>query len=578
MAVFPGYALIIGVGTSIHGSMRGVSAASADARAVAKVLQDLDQCGYPEEHVTLLCDTDATYDSILQALDTLAARATTDDTIFLFYSGQGQYDENGTYFLTATDTHLQDNHKLAYRSAIRQDELLERLSDLKSMRVLLVLDAGHIAPAPAVLSLDEERPFNNPLPVPSHLASAFLATGEGRVIISASRESRHSYPSSDELSSFGQALLDGLRGEGVPSRVGFIDVFDLFSYVYTIVTQTVRQRYGASQEPELTLLKGTSSFPIARYQGKSVVPASSILHEQPSMNGVVREVEEADSRALLARMLHRSTNAHKDVSFGVLGIDEDDWDNGPLVPKSLPATAAPESVTRLEQRRLEAAMPRSARVDLRTEIRTMVALPNSEGLRKYLPALTESGELIARNDVAGHDVLVAFEHEEWTALYLELVAPDFEIEQPTVLLRVPRSSDSGVATFLVTPQRAHDNARVVVNLFQDAARQTLLDSLTLMVDIKGRNITMFFEEIWQVVTSTVNSAGPARQGLALAGVGQQVVYMNVQNQTVVQGDQYTLSGTFRGSNVNIRSALSNVNQSIETSTDDHQTDRERPES
>jgi hypothetical protein len=297
---------------------------------------------------------------------------------------------------------------------------------------------------------------------------------------------------------------------------------------------------------------------------------------------IVEKIE--DLRAEIARLEAELAKSPADRPT-TLSVEEETAESFPRPAPPAPSPQAPlaeppaqppspQPPASLQQRRFEAAMPRSAQVGRTTEIRTMIALPPSEGLRRFLPSVTEAGDVIARDDVTGREVLVEFGDAAWATLYLEVRAPGFDVEEPLKPLRVPRSSDSGVATFVITPRQAGRDSRVVVNLFEDAARQRQLDSLTLMVDIKRPSLGMFFEEVWQIVTSSVSGAGPARQGLVAATATQQVVYVNVRNETVIHGDQYNLTGTFQGSNINIKSNLTNASQSIGALAQASQTDKD----
>ena len=58
-----------------------------DARLMAGVLKD--RFGFPEDHVTVLEEAEATRAGILAALDALAERAGTDDIVVLYYAGHG---------------------------------------------------------------------------------------------------------------------------------------------------------------------------------------------------------------------------------------------------------------------------------------------------------------------------------------------------------------------------------------------------------------------------------------------------------------------------------------------------------
>ena len=116
----------------------------------------------------------------------------------------------------------------------------------------------------------------------------------------------------------------------------------------------------------------------------------------------------------------------------------------------------------------------------------MIALSNSEGLRKFLPDVTESGDLIRKDDVRANDVPVEFpDRGLLTVVHLELRALEFLIEEPVLRLAVRRGADSGIATFVMEPHAPRRDARVFVRLFQDAQRQVLLDTLTLLCAIRS---------------------------------------------------------------------------------------------
>ena len=96
-----------------------------------------------------------------------------------------------------------------------------------------------------------------------------LGTGEGRVIITACRENQKSYFVRKEPTTiFANALVRGLRGEGLQSRRGYISVFDLYEYVYQEVRDEVHRRFDLVQEVELTIHKGVGALAVALHRGK----------------------------------------------------------------------------------------------------------------------------------------------------------------------------------------------------------------------------------------------------------------------------------------------------------------------
>jgi len=262
------HALVIGVGLYEHISRHNVPIAAGDARAVSATLQDPQRCAYPAENIRLLTNQDATRDSILAALDGLADTLSPESTLFLFYEGHGVYATDGSYQLTAHDTRLQ-GAKVVPGTGVSEFELIERLRKLQAKRLLMIINACHsgqlspsfeIEKSAAPESLSSETP-------PHKLSEALLSTGEGRITISACRPDQQSWIGSGSLSIFTQALVSGLKGEA-PSNRGYISAFGLYEYIYFSAKDAAAD-LGQTQEPELTVLKGVGSFPVALYRGAS---------------------------------------------------------------------------------------------------------------------------------------------------------------------------------------------------------------------------------------------------------------------------------------------------------------------
>ncbi len=315
------HALLIGIGTYAHAPQLDVPITAADANAVALVLRDPQYCGYLPEQVTLLSDAAASREGILAALDGLAARAGEGDTVFIFYAGHGEYGDDGHY-LTTQDTRLA-GRKVAVGTGLREAELIAKLRAIKAKRLLLIINACHSGEISPVLAPGEEPLTGTPLP--PQVSAALLGTGEGRVIISACRESQYSFIGPGPLTLFTQALVDGLQGKGVSSNRGYISVFDLYTHLYFAldeavprkVSAAVRQRYGEKQEPELTILKGVGPFAVALYRGATNLGDFNASGGPPE-GTAVREVNPAYSQAML-RQHQQSIGDNAQVGAAVAG-------------------------------------------------------------------------------------------------------------------------------------------------------------------------------------------------------------------------------------------------------------------
>ncbi|MBN1660287.1 MAG: CHAT domain-containing protein [Anaerolineae bacterium] len=182
--------------------------------------------------------------------------------------------------------------------------------------------------------------------------------------------------------------------------------------------------------------------------------------------------------------------------------------DGDIFRAEAPASPPPDSTE--QERRLEAAMPHQAQVDRQTEVRAMISLPDSPGLRAHLPDWTEAGDEIVKDDVRQYRVPVEFPVDPLTGraaavdLYLVVSATGFDVE-PSKRVRVSPGFDSGVVTFFLTPRQRQDRARVRVELFADEALDRLIGSLTLMIDVLGRRDELA-QNVWRWATTLFATA------------------------------------------------------------------------
>jgi hypothetical protein len=300
-----GHALVIGVGTYAKAPRLNVPITAKDAAAVAELLRDPRRCAYPPEQVTLLHDEAATRERILAELDRLGGATTEESTVVVFYSGHGEYGEDGTYYLTTHDTELA-SRKVVADTGVREQELLDRIKGIRAKRALLLFNAchsGEISPPvlggePEMLSLGEA--------VPQDLAVALLGTGQGRVIITACGEGQKSYfERAASTTIFAQALADGLAGKEIANRRGFISVFDLYEYLFDTVSTRVKEAWDLVQEPELTIAKGVGRMAVALHNGPAVLVGGDDGEEPeaPKRAGAVREVDVGEGQKMLDTLL-----------------------------------------------------------------------------------------------------------------------------------------------------------------------------------------------------------------------------------------------------------------------------------
>ena len=265
MSFNQGHALLIGIGTHQHHKDLDVPITVADAQAVQAVLQDSSYCGYLADKVQLLKNETASKANVLQALDSLSQVQPT-DTVFLFFAGHGSIGTDGNYYLLTHDVEVSER-KVKAGTGISEAELLQKLKAIPAKRLFMVFNAchsGHIAPQTLSADQGEAPKTLNPY---GRTADALLGTGEGRILMVASREEQYSFIGEGDTTIFTQALTDGLKGEA-GNNSGTISAFGLYEYLYHEVKEAVAD-IGYEQEPMLTVIRGVGPFPVALFRGAS---------------------------------------------------------------------------------------------------------------------------------------------------------------------------------------------------------------------------------------------------------------------------------------------------------------------
>jgi Caspase domain/TIR domain len=230
-----------------------------DAAAIAALLANGEQGGYPPAQVRLRRDGEATKANLVADLAQLAAAADSDSTVFIAFSGHGTRVPTGTgsgEYLLPVDANLKSVETLAATS-ISDVEFSEAIAAILARKLVIVLDCCH-AGGIGVLRDASALPLRDGL---SEDYYQRLTQGQGRVIFSAARDTEYSIQlSGDDLGLFTKHLLAGLQG-GAVNEDGLVTIFGLFEYVQPLVTIDNPQ-----QHPKLTL-DVEQNFPIALWRG-----------------------------------------------------------------------------------------------------------------------------------------------------------------------------------------------------------------------------------------------------------------------------------------------------------------------
>jgi len=215
-----GYALVIGIGDYEH--LSTLPKAPIDAQELAQVL--VQQCGYPQDHVALLLNAEATKPAINNKLQWLAEQTTEDNTVILFFSGHGARSIHpaapGEY-LCPVETTFED----IQGKAISSTEFSDALSKINARKVVVFFDACHSG------GIGEIRDATRHLRLGlSEQHYECLAKGEGRVIIASCKANEVSWELDDMNNGlFTHYLLEGLRGKAA-GAAGDIKITRLFGY------------------------------------------------------------------------------------------------------------------------------------------------------------------------------------------------------------------------------------------------------------------------------------------------------------------------------------------------------------
>jgi hypothetical protein len=258
-----GHALLIGVANYQQISSLPTAILN-DVNDVAATLSSPSYCAYAPGNVVTLLNANATRAAVLKGLDELAARASPDDTVCVFFSGHGAVvgnPGNEDSVLVTVDSDLADIEN----TTISSDEFAAALAQIKAKRLLVFIDACHAGGAAISKSVNDGkgREFKSGY---TQNTFAKLAAGSGRALMASCRADEVSAVFAGARNSvFTTVLLAGLRGAADKSASGFIKVFDLFNYVSEEVPKLIPD----NQHPIFKADNLEVNFAIALSQGGS---------------------------------------------------------------------------------------------------------------------------------------------------------------------------------------------------------------------------------------------------------------------------------------------------------------------
>ncbi|MHC3129498.1 MAG: DNRLRE domain-containing protein [Candidatus Bathyarchaeota archaeon] len=243
------WAIIVGVGDYEDNEILDLDYTDDDAIDLCNKLREV----WPEDHVKLLVDEDATKSNIESAIkDWLAPKETAESVVLFFFSGHGSrgpdvapYDETD-----GKDEYIcpYDSLTSSYANDIRDDTLDTWLDSLDSQNINVILHACYSGGFINKVTGKELSPSN--------LGDNFAKdlSKEGRVIITSCTETEKSYESTTlQHGVFTYYLLEGLNNLELLDDNGDnkISTEEIFDYLAPLVTIYVESYTDWEQHPQM---------------------------------------------------------------------------------------------------------------------------------------------------------------------------------------------------------------------------------------------------------------------------------------------------------------------------------------
>jgi response regulator of citrate/malate metabolism len=226
-----GYFLSIGIAK--YSAIKPLKKAVTDASDMARTLLNN---GYTKENCCLLTDQDATKAKISDALNWLAASATADDTVVIFFSGHGLRRIGGFKpgeYLCPVDTDVMDLEN----TCISSTEFTNALKAIRAGRLVVLIDSCHSGGVGETKAIGTTVKSGLSEDTYNLFAKNTGDSKQGRVIIASCKSDEVSWelPEMDN-GLFTHYLLEGLHGEAARLD-GKVPIMRLFEYVSDRVSQ-----------------------------------------------------------------------------------------------------------------------------------------------------------------------------------------------------------------------------------------------------------------------------------------------------------------------------------------------------
>jgi len=268
-----GYALIIGVGRSVHAPW-SLPVTALDALALRAVLTDQRSCAYRDDgrHVRVIHDQSATSKAIFNGLEWLAREVASDtvSTAIVYFSGHGWLQKRTRrYYMIPHDVDPFD----IPGSAIQAEAFTEALRAVRAERLLAIIDCCHAEGMAAVKGVRGVSSVPGGL-VPASLPKSIVKhfkPGAGRAVFSSSRGLQSSWVRPDgKMSIYTFHLIEALQGANNRREETTIKLSNLMNYLGRTVPQSAQRLCNGDQVPFFDT--AAEDFAVALFRNGKALP------------------------------------------------------------------------------------------------------------------------------------------------------------------------------------------------------------------------------------------------------------------------------------------------------------------
>ncbi len=251
------YVFAIGINEYKNNSYN-LNYAQPDAKSFTTTLMSKSKRMFKDVHMYELYDADATKESILSTFQKINEQAQPHDVFVLYYAGHGSIDTEDPnaeyYFVPHEVTKIYGDTQLLDEKGISSSELKNLLSEVKSQKQLILLDACHSGGA--------VKTFMTRSAASEEKAIFQLARSAGVVLIAASGTQQFA-TEFEELKHgvFTYALLEALEGKGDIGADKKVTVNEVKAYMEDRVPELSQKYGGKTQYP--TGFSNGQDFPIS---------------------------------------------------------------------------------------------------------------------------------------------------------------------------------------------------------------------------------------------------------------------------------------------------------------------------